>query len=53
MADAIVFRHLESAGAVEVRPHDRVELVYRTAVDEYSGYAKLQLVVEYLAPLPR
>jgi hypothetical protein len=30
-----------------------VELVYRTAVDEYSGYAKLQLVVEYLAPLPR
>jgi single-stranded-DNA-specific exonuclease len=49
--DAIAFRHFDEAQAREVRPQDRVELVYRTAVDEYSGAAKLQLVTEYVAPL--
>jgi single-stranded-DNA-specific exonuclease len=51
LVDAIAFRHLDEAHAREVRTQDRVELVYRTAVDEYSGMAKLQLVTEYVAVL--
>jgi single-stranded-DNA-specific exonuclease len=51
LVDAIAFRHLDEAHAREVRPQDRVELVYRTAVDEYSGMAKLQLITEYVAVL--
>jgi single-stranded-DNA-specific exonuclease len=46
--DAIAFRHLDEPSAIAVRAQDRIELVYRTAVDEYSGAARLQLVVEYL-----
>jgi hypothetical protein len=49
--EAIAFRHLDAARAAVVRAQDRVELVYRTGVDEYSGSAKLQLLVDYLAPV--
>jgi single-stranded-DNA-specific exonuclease len=49
--EAIAFRHLDAARATVVRAQDRVELVYRTGVDEYSGSAKLQLLVDYLAPV--
>ncbi|HEX9208701.1 MAG TPA: single-stranded-DNA-specific exonuclease RecJ [Steroidobacteraceae bacterium] len=52
VVDAIAFRHLDDSRAPAIRPRDRIEVVYRTAVDEYSGVAKLQLVTEYLAPLP-
>jgi single-stranded-DNA-specific exonuclease len=53
VGDAICFRHLDVPDAPAIRAADRIELVYRTAVDEYSGFAKLQLVSEYVAPLPR
>ncbi|HET7203101.1 MAG TPA: DHHA1 domain-containing protein, partial [Steroidobacteraceae bacterium] len=53
VVDAIAFRHLDDPRSPEVRAQGRVELVYRTAVDEYSGVAKLQLVTEYLTPAPR
>jgi len=49
--EAIAFRHLDDARAPEVRTQDQVELVYRATLDEYSGSAKLQLVVDYLAPV--
>ena len=49
--EAIAFRHFDDARAPVVRPEDRVELVYRVGVDEYAGAAKLQLLVEYLAPV--
>lgn len=52
VVDAIAFRHLDDSNAPAVRPQDRIEVVYRTSVDEYSGTPKLQLVTEYLAPLP-
>ena len=48
--DAIAFRYLDDAAASPIRPQDAVELVYRTAVDEYSGNRKLQLVSEWLRP---
>ena len=48
--DAIAFRHLDDANAPAIRPQDRIEVVYRTAVDEYSGVPRLQLVTEYLTP---
>jgi single-stranded-DNA-specific exonuclease len=49
--DAIAFRYLDDAGAAPVQAQDRIEAVYRTGVDEYSGRRKLQLVTEYLAPV--
>jgi single-stranded-DNA-specific exonuclease len=48
--DAIAFRHLDDANAPGIRPQDRIEAVYRTTIDEYSGTPKLQLVTEYLTP---
>jgi single-stranded-DNA-specific exonuclease len=47
--DAIAFRHLDDVCAPVFKAQDTVEAVYRTAVDEYGGAAKLQLVTEYLA----
>lgn len=49
--DAIAFRHLDDARAPAFAAQDRVELVYRATLDEYSGSARLQLVVDYLAPV--
>ncbi|HXW09880.1 MAG TPA: single-stranded-DNA-specific exonuclease RecJ, partial [Steroidobacteraceae bacterium] len=49
--EAIAFRHYDDARAPAIRPQDRVELVYRAGVDEYAGQARLQLLVEYVAPL--
>ena len=51
MVDAIAFRYLDDPSAPAIRAQDRIEAVYRTAIDEYSGVAKLQLVTEWLAPL--
>jgi single-stranded-DNA-specific exonuclease len=51
-ADAIAFRYLEELGAVTPRPQQEVELVYRASIDEYSGARRLQLVSEWLRPLP-
>ncbi len=50
--DAIAFRYLDDPGAAAIRPQDEVELVYRTGLDEYSGIRRLQLVSEWLRPLP-
>ena len=49
--EAIAFRHFDGTRAPAVRPADRVELVYRAGVDEYAGAARLQLVIDYVAPL--
>jgi single-stranded-DNA-specific exonuclease len=51
-ADAIAFRYLDDPAAADVRPQQEVEVVYRTALDEYSGARRLQLVAEWLRPLP-
>jgi single-stranded-DNA-specific exonuclease len=48
--DGIAFRHADSADCVAVRAGSEVELVYRLALDEYAGVARLQLVAEWLAP---
>jgi single-stranded-DNA-specific exonuclease len=48
--DAIAFRYLDDAAANPIHSQDTVELVYRAAVDEYSGSRKLQLVSEWLRP---
>jgi single-stranded-DNA-specific exonuclease len=48
--DAIAFRYLDDPQASAIHPQGTVELVYRTAVDEYSGNRKLQLVSEWLQP---
>jgi single-stranded-DNA-specific exonuclease len=52
LVDGIAFRYLDDAGAPALRPQHEIEMVYRTALDEYSGTRRLQLVSEWLAPLP-
>jgi single-stranded-DNA-specific exonuclease len=49
--DAIAFRYLDDDAAAPVSASDAVDLVYRLAVDEYSGARRLQLVSEWLAPV--
>jgi single-stranded-DNA-specific exonuclease len=49
LVDAIAFRHFDEPAALAVRPQDTLGLVYRTAVDEYSGARRMQLIVEFLA----
>jgi single-stranded-DNA-specific exonuclease len=51
VADAIAFRYLDDPGAPALRPQDTIDLVYRTALDEYGGARRLQLVSEWLAPV--
>jgi single-stranded-DNA-specific exonuclease len=51
-ADAIAFRYLDDLAAAPIRAQDEVEMVYRTALDEYGGGRRLQLVSEWLAPAP-
>ena len=51
VVDAIAFRHLDGADAPEIRVNDRVQTAYRTAVDEYTGTRKLQLVTEWIGKL--
>jgi single-stranded-DNA-specific exonuclease len=51
-ADAIAFRYLDDPAAVVPRPQQDVELVYRASLDDYSGARRLQLVSEWLRPLP-
>ena len=51
-ADAIAFRYLDDPAAVTPRPQQEVEFVYRPAVNEYAGTRRLQLVSEWLRPLP-
>jgi single-stranded-DNA-specific exonuclease len=50
--DAIAFRYLDDPAAAVPRPQRDVELVYRAGLDEYSGARRLQLVSEWLQPLP-
>ena len=50
-ADAIAFRYLDDAGPTP-RPQQEVELVYRPSINEYAGARRLQLVSEWLRPLP-
>ena len=50
--DAIAFRYLDDPAAAAPRPQQEVELVYRPSLDEYSGARRLQLVSEWLRPLP-
>ncbi len=50
--DGIAFRYLDDAGAPAMRPQQDVEMVYRPAMDEYTGARRLQLVSEWLRPLP-
>ena len=50
--DGIAFRYLDDAGAPALRPQQDVEMVYRPALDEYTGARRLQLVSEWLRPLP-
>jgi single-stranded-DNA-specific exonuclease len=50
--DGIAFRYLDDAGAPALRPMQDVEMVYRPALDEYTGARRLQLVSEWLRPLP-
>jgi len=50
IVEAIAFRYLDDPRAAPIRAQDAVELVYRTAIDDYSRVRKLQLVAEWLAP---
>ena len=50
--DSIAFRYLDDAGADPVRAGQDVEIVYRTALDEYGGARRMQLVSEWLRKLP-
>jgi single-stranded-DNA-specific exonuclease len=52
LVDAIAFRYLDDAAAPAIAPQQSVELVYRASLDEYSGARRLQLVSEWLRPLP-
>jgi single-stranded-DNA-specific exonuclease len=49
--DAIAFRYLDDPKSPAVRAGDAVEMVYRTAIDEYGGGRRLQLVTEWLVPV--
>jgi single-stranded-DNA-specific exonuclease len=51
LIEAIAFRRLDDARAPEIRANDRVEAAYRTAVDDYTGTNRLQLIAEWIAPL--
>ncbi len=51
-ADAIAFRYLDDPTAVTPRPQQEVEFVYRPSINEYAGARRLQLVSEWLRPLP-
>ena len=50
--DAIAFRFLDDPGTPALRPQQEIEIVYRASLDEYSGLRRLQLVSEWLRPLP-
>jgi len=50
--DAIAFRFLDDPGTPALRPQQEIEIVYRASLDEYSGARRLQLVSEWLRPLP-
>jgi len=49
--DAIAFRQFDDARAPAMVTQDRIELVYRMGIDTYSGSARLQLLVDYAAPI--
>ncbi len=51
-ADAIAFRYLDDPAAAAPRPQQQVEFVYRASLNEYAGSRRLQLVSEWLRPLP-
>jgi single-stranded-DNA-specific exonuclease len=51
VVDAIAFRYLEGANAPEIQPNDRVQVAYRTGIDDYTGMRKLQFVTEWIGRL--
>ena len=48
--DAIAFNFLDEE--VRVAPAGRVQAVYRLDINEYRGERRLQLLIDYLLPLP-
>jgi single-stranded-DNA-specific exonuclease len=52
VADAIAFRYLDDPAAPALRAQDTIDLVYRATLDEYGGARRLQLVSEWLVPVP-
>jgi len=48
LCEAMCFRHFDEEGATAVGKDSEVELAYRLDVNQYNGFEKLQLVVEYL-----
>ncbi|MGB5105048.1 MAG: single-stranded-DNA-specific exonuclease RecJ [Steroidobacteraceae bacterium] len=52
VTDAIAFRYLDAPAAAPIRAQDRVQMVFRTDVNEYAGSRRLQLVAEWLVPVP-
>ncbi|MFO1407211.1 MAG: single-stranded-DNA-specific exonuclease RecJ [Steroidobacteraceae bacterium] len=51
IVDAIAFRHLEEARPA-ITPGGDVEVVYRPDLDTWGGAHRMQLVTEWLRPLP-
>ena len=52
LVDSIAFRYLEAAAPAPVHAGDAVELVFRPDLDSWGGTRRMQLVAEWLRPLP-
>ena len=52
LVDAIAFRYLDDAAAAPVHADGAVELVFRPDLDSWGGTRRMQLVAEWLRPLP-
>ena len=52
LVDAIAFRYLDDAAAAPVHADGAVELVFRPDLDTWGGSRRMQLVAEWLRPLP-
>ena len=52
LVDAIAFRYLDDAAAAPVHADGTVELVFRPDLDNWGGARRMQLVAEWLRPLP-
>lgn len=48
---AMAFRYLDDPAAPAVRSGDRIELLYRTTVDDFRGPHRLQLIAEWVSPV--
>jgi len=52
LVDVIAFRYLDAAAAAPVHAGDAVELVFRADLDSWGGARRMQLVAEWLRPVP-